>query len=179
MILLIQINNLSFHYYEFVKPIEDILKKEEICFESVHYKKLSEDAILRADKIIICGTSLKDNSFIDDIKAFRWLKNLEKPILGICGGMHLIGLIYEGELCKGNEIGLKTIEFKKQFLGMTGEKEVYELHNYFIKTKNFEVFAESNICPQAVKHTEKPVFGVVFHPEVRNKDIVTHFCKKI
>ena len=45
MILIVQINNQKFHYFEFVKPIEDILKREGIKFDSVHYKKLYEKVI--------------------------------------------------------------------------------------------------------------------------------------
>jgi len=109
--------DIRFHYLEFVKPIEDVLKRNKIEFESIHYKKLTEKIIQKAEKIIISGTSLKDNEFLKDINEFIWIKELNKPILGICGGMHILGLIFNGELKKQQEIGLTKIDVKKEFLG--------------------------------------------------------------
>ena len=68
MILIIQICNNYFHYYEFIKPIEDVLLKNNIKFESINYNNLTKEKINKADKIIISGTSLKDNGFIEDKK---------------------------------------------------------------------------------------------------------------
>jgi len=127
MILIIQICNRKFHYFEFVKPIEDVLKRNDIEFESTHYKILTEESISKAEKVIISGTSLKDNEFLEDINNFNWIKEFDKPVLGICGGMHILGLIFDGELKKQQEIGLTDINFKKEFLGIKGEKQVYEL----------------------------------------------------
>lgn len=177
MILLIQICNKRFHYFEFVKPIEDVLKIHKIKFQSVHYKKLTEEFALKADKIIISGTSLKDNSFIKDIYMFKWIKKFEKPILGICGGMHILGLIFNGKLKKQQEIGLTDIDIKQEFLGYVGKIEVYELHNFYVSSDDFKVYAESKNCSQAIKHKKNPFFGVLFHPEVRNKDFIVNFSK--
>ena len=175
MILIIKICNKQFHYFEFIKPIEDVLKKNNIKFQSIHYRNVSEEILKNAEKIIISGTSLKDNGFIKDISKFNWIKEFNKPILGICGGMHILGLIFNGELKKQQEIGLTNIELKKDFLGFIGKIEVYELHNYYGISKEFDIFGESRFCPQAVKHKKNPFFGVLFHPEVRNKDIIVNF----
>lgn len=175
MILIVQIYNQKFHYFEFVKPIEDVLKRNSIEFESVHYKKLDYNLILKAEKIIISGTSLKDNKFLDDIALFSWIKEFNKPILGICGGMHVLGLVFDGLLKKQQEIGLTEINFNKEFLGKYGKIQAYELHNFFIESDEFDVFALSKNCRQAIKHKQKPFFGVLFHPEVRNKDLIINF----
>lgn len=176
MILIIQICNRKFHYLEFVKPIEDVLKGNNIEFESIHYKMLTEELVLKAEKIIISGTSLRDNAFLEDIKKFNWIKEFDKPILGICGGMHILGLIFDSELKKQQEIGLTDINFKEKFLGMDGKKQVYELHNYFVESKAYEVIGTSEKCIQAVKHKQKPFYGVLFHPEVRTKDLLINFA---
>jgi len=175
MILIIEICNKKFHYFEFVKPIEDVLKRNEIEFESIHYKKLDDKIISKAKKIIISGTSLKDNVFLDDIDDFNWIKEFDNPILGICGGMHILGLVLDGELKKQQEIGLTNINFKEEFLGINGKKQVYELHNFYVESKAFDTFAESENCPQAIKHKQKSFYGVLFHPEVRNKDLIINF----
>jgi len=175
MILIIKICNKRFHYYEFIKPIEDVLKKNKIEFQTIHYKNVSDMLLKTAEKIIISGTSLKDNGFVKDISYFNWIKEKNKPILGICGGMHILGLIFDGELKKQQEIGLTNVELKKEFLGFIGNIEVYELHNFYAISNEFEIFGKSKKCPQAVKHNNKPFFGVLFHPEVRNKDLIVNF----
>ena len=111
MILLIKICEIPFHCFEFVKPIENILKKSNIEFITIHYNDLNPEMFSKADKVIISGTSLKDNSFLDDVDKFEWIKEFDKPILGICGGMHILGLIYDGKLREAQEIGLNTIYF--------------------------------------------------------------------
>jgi len=176
MILLIQICNKKFHYFEFIKPIEDVLKRNKIKFELIHYKKITREQIQKAEKIIISGTSLKDNEFLKDINEFIWIKELNKPILGICGGMHILGLVFDGELKKQQEIGLTKIDIKDEFLGYKDSIEVYELHNFYTISKQFNIYAESKNCPQAVKHRKNPFYGVLFHPEVRNKDLLVNFA---
>ena len=176
MILLIKTPKYSLHDLEFVKPIEDILKKNNLKFKSIHYRKLSQKIIKTADKIIISGTSLKDNYFLAHINNFKWIENFEKPILGICGGMHIMGLIFKGEIKKCQEIGLTEIIFKNDFLGYHGKHLVYELHNLNVESKEFIKYAMSNNCIQAIKHKKKPFYGVQFHPEVRNKNLILNFA---
>jgi len=175
MITVIQICKEKFHYYEFVRPIEEIIKKTNTEFISIHYKDLTEDMLSKSRKIIICGTSLKDNAFLDDIKYFLWLRGYNKPVLGICGGMHILGLLYNEKMHKKQEIGLTKVEFKKDFFGMKKIEEVYELHNFYVTSKEYNIIAESKNCPQAIKHREKPFYAVLFHPEVRNKELIRNF----
>ena len=175
MILLINICKEKLHYHEFVKPIEDILLRNNIKFFTKKYEGLKEEDLKNAEKTIICGTSLKDNKFLKNLKYFKWIKNYEKPILGICAGMQIIGLIYEGKLKKKTEIGFYKEVFN-DLLGLKGEEEVYHLHNNYVEfTQDFEEYTQSKIN-QAVKHTTKNIYGVLFHPEVRQKKLIKNFC---
>lgn len=174
MILLIKTNKESLQDLEFVKPIESILEKN---YKVVEYKKLKKVDLKKADKIIISGTSLKDNKFVKDLKYFSWIKDFDKPILGICAGAQIIGLIYGGKMLKKTEVRMTRIKFEKEFLGVSGEKEVYELHNNYIKfSDDFATFAGNEI-PQAVKHKTKEIYAVLFHPEVSNKEMIKEFTK--
>jgi GMP synthase (glutamine-hydrolysing) len=176
MILIIEICKEKLHHLEFVKPIEDVMNKVNKKFETAHFKELSNDILSKAEKVIICGTSLKDNNFLNSLEKFSWIKKFEKPMLGICGGKHILGLIFEGDLIKQQEIGLTDIKFKEEFLGLKNTKQVYELHNFYAKSKEFDVIATSKNCPQAIKHKQKPFYGVLFHPEVRNKELLINFA---
>ncbi len=195
MILIINICKEKLHYLEFVKPIEDILRKEKIEYQTIYYKKITDKELLnkKLEKIIICGTSLKDNGYLENLEHFKWINfpklkcpagsSLEgKPILGICGGMQIISLIFGGILVENKEIGQIKVRFRKEFLNLKpSEKEVYLLHNYSVINNEFEVFASSQELeiPQAIKHKTKPIYGVLFHPEVRNKELINYFCEKI
>lgn len=181
MILIINICKEKLHYFEFVKLIEDILESKKLKYFVKHYKDLNNNDLNKADKIIICGTSLYDNEFIKNLKYFSWIKKFEKPILGICGGMQIIGLIFGGKIKKKTEIGFYFENFNKEFLGLIGKQEVYHLHNYYIdfnRLNSFEIYCGEKIS-QAVKHKEKEIYGVLFHPEVRNKELIEKFANKI
>jgi GMP synthase (glutamine-hydrolysing) len=173
MILIINTCKEKLHYYEFVKPIENIVEKG---FFTKHYSEIIGKDLDKADKIIICGTSLKDNQFMKDIKKFKWMRDFGKPILGICAGMQVIGAIFGGDVKRKTEIGFFKEKFDKEFLGLSGNQEVYHLHNNYIsKWKGFDIFCSGNGVVQAVKHKEKNIFGVLFHPEVRQKDLIRKF----
>ncbi|MEK6848722.1 MAG: hypothetical protein AABX65_03765 [Nanoarchaeota archaeon] len=179
MMLIINICREKLHYLEFVKPIEDILKSLNIPFRTMHYEELDKKEISRADKVIICGTSLADNDFLKHLDCFSWIKGFKKPILGICGGMHILGIVFNGRLKKAKEIGITPIVFKKSFLGLSGEKLVYALHSLFVSSSQFDTYAVSKNCSQAIKHKTLPFYGVLFHPEVRVHSLITAFCTEV
>ena len=165
------------HYYEFVKPIEDILKKNKIAFFTKHYTEIKESDLRKANKAIICGTSLKDFDYNKHLGKFKWIKNFDKPVLGICAGMQIISSVFGGKKKIATEIGYYHENFKKKFLSFEREHEVYHLHNnYTILPEEFENFTDGKI-PQVIKHKTKPIYGVLFHPEVRNKKLVEEFVK--
>jgi len=177
MTLLINICKEKLHELDFVKPIEDILKKNKIKYFKRHYRNIKDGDLKNARRIIICGTSLKDNEFVKDVNYFEWIYNFNGKILGICGGMQIIGLMFNGKLKQKKEIGYFYEEFKKEFLGLQGKQEVFHLHNHYIDFNNlrdFETFSKNNIC-QAVKHKDKEIYGVLFQPEVRNKELILNF----
>jgi GMP synthase-like glutamine amidotransferase len=175
MILLISTCKEKLHELEFVKPIEKILSENKIKFKTIHYSKLKYSDLSSAGKIIIPGTSIQDNQFINNIKKFEFIKTIDKPILGICAGMQVISLIFGAELKTKTEIGFYTENFKKEFLSLIGEHEVYHLHNnYTTLPEEFESFTKSKI-PQAIKHKNQKIYGVLFHPEVRNKKLIEKF----
>ncbi|MCX6742598.1 MAG: gamma-glutamyl-gamma-aminobutyrate hydrolase family protein [Candidatus Pacearchaeota archaeon] len=192
MILIINICKEELHELEFIKPVLNIVKSGKKKCIVEHYLKIKPKVIEKADKIIICGTSLKDFDYLEGKNKFNFLKKTDKPVLGICAGMQLIALAFGCEVVKGKEIGLTRIKFDKGFLGAGegDEKEidVYDLHNMIVKDdknlrKNFDVFASSLSntgivqTVQAIKHKEKEIYGTLFHPEVRQRGIITKFIE--
>ncbi|RME78186.1 hypothetical protein D6774_02020 [Candidatus Woesearchaeota archaeon] len=172
-VLILNLCKEPLHFYEFVKPVEDILKKEGIAFKTIPFNQFTSSSA--CDKIIICGTSLKDDHYLD--LDFSWIRSTSIPILGICAGCQMICLSFGAQLKKQTEIGYYKETFVNPFLGLRGEQEVYHLHNkYATLPKDFISFTESKI-PQAIKHQDKEIYGVLFHPEVRNKEMILAFTK--
>jgi len=162
----------SLSYYEFVRPIEDIVKDNFIV---KHFSELKDFNFSNIDKIIFCGTALKDIEYTKHINLFEWLKNIDKPVLGICAGMQIISLVFGGELIKKTKIGMNKIAVVKDNKILTKKEfEAYELHNFSTNVpEKFEIIAKSNNSVEAIRY--KNIYGVLFHPEVRNKEIIRNF----
>ncbi len=180
MILIIDMNwkKNSLAFDEFVTPIISIVKPLD-DFSVKHYLEATSQDLSRSDKIILSGTPLKDTTTLTHPEKFIWLKEISKPILGICAGMQTIGLVYGCRLTRCLEIGMTRISTLKENPLFKKEFEAYSLHGYCIEEiTDFDVLAKSVKCVQAIKHKEKQVFGVLFHPEVRNPDILRLFIEQ-
>jgi GMP synthase-like glutamine amidotransferase len=178
MILLISTCKYEFHKLEFVKPVEDILKMQGKKFKTVDYKKIKKSDLSNCKKAIICGTSLLDNEYLDNIGKFSWIKSFNKPLLGICAGMQVMGLNFRCSLKKFRQIGMMKMRLKKPFFNVGKEINGYSLHGkcLIVNKRDFGILA-SNRCAQIIQHKTKPFYGTLFHPEVRNKEIIENFVK--
>ena len=162
---------------EFAVPITAIVKPED--YEVLSYKECTEKNIFRADKIMICGTSLQDNAYLNDLNIFKkLLLEFDGPILGICSGMQIVCSLFEDKIVKNVEIGMievRTLESNKL---CKGKFQAYSLHNFSVDhLEIFTVLARSETSVQVIKHKSREIFGVSFHPEVRNEEIVENFLR--
>ncbi len=165
-------NSLGLH--EFVIPIASIVR-EFSDYEIKHYTEVS--GTKKYERVILSGVPLKDNRFAEDPQKFEWIKTCEIPVLGICAGMQVIAIIFGSSLIKCQEIGMTDIRTLRDNPLFSGEFRAYELHNYSVEPScEFEVLAKSEKCVQGIKHRKKEIYGVLFHPEVRNREIIRKFC---
>ena len=162
---------------EFVHPISKILNSAE--HHILHYRECTSDTIQSFDKIIICGTSLKDNEYAENIDIFKKLfHDFTGSLLGICSGMHIVGSIFGGKLIQNLEIGITKSETLEENDLCNGQLEVYNMHTKSIdELPKFIIIAKNDNCAQIIKHKTKKIFGVSFHPEVRNEEIIFNFLK--
>jgi GMP synthase-like glutamine amidotransferase len=164
--------------YEFVLPIANVLRHAKAPHEVVHYAELSADQLDRSERIILCGTALKDNAYCEQIDQFSWMRSCEKPMLGICAGMQVIGSAFGGEIVPQPAIGLEKIEITRDtpLLGEPREIDGYHLHNFGVTLpEGFEIVAGIPERVEAFCHCVRPTYGIIFHPEVRNRWIVEGF----
>ncbi len=179
MILVVDMNwkKDSLGYYEFVLPLVATAEQFDQTLVE-HYLEVTEAEIEKCASIILSGTSLMDNVTLSQPEKFIWMKQTDKPILGICAGMQTIGVVFGLNVYRCVEIEMTQINTLQQNPLFSNGFKAYSLHNFSVQSVNsFEPIAESAICIQAIRHKSKPIFGVLFHPEVRNREIIKHFLK--
>ena len=153
---------------EFVKPIEKIVKSTGKPARVVHYSELNDSVINSADAVVLCGTALADNEFLN--QDFSWIKRKER-VFGICAGMQVIAKVYGGKIINKKEIGMTEIKcsdkiFEKNTLN------VYQLHrNSTTLPDGFKEIASGGAFKKGY------VYGILFHPEVRNEHILVNWLK--
>ena len=178
----------SLSRYEFVYPIADALSCAGAQYQILHFTGLdgmgTEEYAKQLDRsyngIILCGTALKDNAYVNQMDLFSWIKCCwNVPMLGICAGMQVISAVFGGKIIPQPVIGLEEIDITLEtpLLGSPRKIEGYHLHNFGVTSpEGFQVIAESQGCIAAFKHRQMPIYGIAFHPEVRNKWILERFA---
>jgi GMP synthase-like glutamine amidotransferase len=179
MILVVDMNwrKSSIAYEEFVEPVTSAVQPPE-DFEVKHFSEVAKHDLESCGKVIFSGTALKDHETLKQIVKFNWIKTFDKPMLGICAGMQTISLVFEEPLTRCLRIGMIEITTTKENPLFQSVFKAYALHNFSVAPgKHFEVLAQSGKCIQAIKHKQKEIYGVLFHPEVRNQEIIRNFVK--
>lgn len=140
--------------------------------------------------IIISGSSLFPtiSSIEELIPQFELLKDTHVPILGICLWHQIISLLYWGNLVKEEMINfLEKIHIicdNSIFLKIPDNSLFQEEHakRASIPENFLHIASSSSSKNEAMKHKEKDIFWVQFHPEVSEKwstlfQNFLHFCK--
>lgn len=103
-----------------------------------------------------------------------FIQKMDIPILGICLGHQLIAQAFGGEVATADaqsyaQIELEILDEDDIFQGLGPKMNVWASHKDEVKglPSEFDVLAQSDICSvEAMKHHEKPIYGIQFHPEV-------------
>lgn len=117
--------------------------------------------------------------------------DLGVPILGICYGLQTIVHMLGGkvERAQKQEYGRATLRVLKEdplFKGLPKEFEVWMSHadKVSVLPEGFVALASSENSPYAViRHSERPIYGVQFHPEVTHtsygKELLGNFLFEV
>ena len=179
MILVVDMNckKDSLGYCEFVSPIVEVVKSLD-GWTVKHYLEVTSDDLSGCDAVVLSGTPLKDTATLSQPEKFQWLKKTGKPVLGICAGMETIGVVYGMGLTRCVEIGMTPVTVLRENPLFSGDFKAYSLHSICVEpTADFEVYAKSPLCIQVIKHKTKNIYGTLFHPEVRNQEILRNFVR--
>jgi GMP synthase (glutamine-hydrolysing) len=160
---------------EFVEPIARIVGQGA---RVKRYDEVGPEEVEAEEAVVICGTALADDGYLERLDAFGWVASTGTPVLGICAGMQVIVLLHGGRLVEGKEIGMTRVVPEAPNPLVEGSTEVYGLHKYDVADLDqFRVLARSHGCVQAISHRERPLYGVTFHPEVRRGNVVSRFLE--
>lgn len=180
MILVVNVCSDKLSYFEFVKPVEDILKKATVDFFTRDFLSVNRRDISRTEKVIICGTALKDFKYLDNIDKFAWINETSMPILGICAGMQILARLFNNDVIEKTRIG----RYRVKIIRKNSLSPKDEFYSYFLNSKavepneDFEAIGESGDLQCMVKHKRERFYGCLFHPEVLNPEIITNFLQE-
>jgi GMP synthase-like glutamine amidotransferase len=163
---------------EFVAPVGQITRHEGYPIRIRYYSHLSREDIASADGAILCGTAMKDFGYLEEIERFAWLLSFPCPVLGICAGMQVLVRAYGGDVHRKTGIGMAEQQVVAPDPLLAGRERfpAYELHCLSVEPPpSFRVLATSVSGAQIIRHRERPVYGVMFHPEVRNEWLIRRF----
>lgn len=148
---------------------------DEFCdFKTISILDFQMEDLKNIKGVVISGAPFLITE--QDIKPYldklRWVRTTTIPVLGICFGHQLIGLLFGAFGSKMKEDrDLQTIEVFEDcplFEKLPTEFEMMEDHCEAISIPvGFKLIASSDACiNEAMQHSSLPLFGVQFHPEV-------------
>ena len=171
-----------------VVDIEQQLEAINITFKTEKWNNLSAGEFNNFGGIIISGAPilLTQTNPKPFIKALNFLKTYIKPVLGICFGHQLLGILHGAQisLCEEDRNWQDiTIEQSSTLFNYIRKpyKMVEDHTEEVTLPKDFKLLATSKVCKnEAMQHKIKPLFGVQFHPEVSERgglQLLKNFCK--
>jgi GMP synthase (glutamine-hydrolysing) len=108
----------------------------------------------------------------------EYLPKFDIPTLGICGGHQALALAYGGTVAKSTHSvqGYRTINLEDKdtlLAGLPAKIRVMESHKEEVKLlpPNFlRIATSSESRNEGMRHEQRPIYGVQFHPERWNKE---------
>ncbi len=156
-----------------VPDIEKCLEELNADTQTIHWKDI-DASILTARGVVISGNPalLTEEGYEHYLPQFDFVQHCDFPVLGICFGHQIIGMVHGAKVSKGKEVrGVETIHIEDSsvlFNDIKGDFLMGQDHAEEIDLpENFKLIASSESClNEAMQHKFKPIFGVQFHPEV-------------
>lgn len=157
------------------RTLRDLEVDTKIVPNTASYEEVIKEKI---DGVVLSGGAPRIGLDGDLGSCEDFLDKGDFPILGICAGHQFMARFFGGEVqpAKIPEFGkieLTLLEDDVLFENVTKKSIVWESHKDEV-TKlpdDFYLLGESDNCKiQAMKHKNKPFYGLQFHPEVEHTE---------
>jgi GMP synthase (glutamine-hydrolysing) len=157
------------------RTLRDLEVDTKIVPNTISYDELIKDNI---NGLVLSGGAPRIGLDDELGNTAEYLEKATFPILGICAGHHFMGRFFGGKVIPSKtpeygKIELKIIKQDQLFEGVAKKSIVWESHNdeVFVLPNDFIILADSENCKvQAMKHKNKPFYGLQFHPEVEHTE---------
>ena len=151
------------------------------------WDKIDQESLKAAKGIILSGspTYLSEVDHSPYFEHCKFLTESTVPVLGICFGHQVLGLLHGAEVFRGpavrETIPIALLSTDPLFVGLGKETLMTEDHTEGITIpKGFIHLATSDTYKnEGMKHKQKNIWGIQFHPEVsgtNGKNLLRNFC---
>jgi GMP synthase (glutamine-hydrolysing) len=185
---LLIVNSAEPEVTEFAENIARIVENEQVAYELINYRDCLAKDFSTYDGVLISGSPQGDDIVEHHQPFFQWIKTYDKPVLGICAGHHITGVMHGAEYLRSQEPESDDCEVEiilddPVFAGIEQAFTTRQMHNDSVTLpEGFIHLAKSKVCfNQAMKHRDKALYTFQFHPEYRNPELIQnfiHICKR-
>lgn len=176
-----------------IARIETIVKEciADVELKTVHFTQFNTEIAQDCIGVILSGSELNVSSFYYDERLKKKFKSQleliqqtnQIPVLAICFGLHLVSFAFEAQVSRmrlfglGDRIIFILLNEKDELITQKNiPVNVHHLDfvspNDCLIQKNFNIISTSRTIGyrliQYMKHYEKPIFAIQFHPETHN-----------
>ena len=155
---------------------------KEYNFDIINFDAVKRDDYKEYDLVILSWGEVYEvhenpEKFEEELELIRLC---DKPILGICLGLQMVAYAFGETLMKLEKYYKETTQVTimqedKLFTGLPEKFTANVDHRWCVPNpKNFDIIAVSYHCIEALKHKEKEIYWVQFHPEILEWEVNGH-----
>ena len=159
--------------------LDKLIKLFDDC-DIMNHKDFNIEKVEQYDYIVLSGGPIDISKANDIAEEKEWLKQTNKPILGICLGLQILCIVYD-----------KALNYKrfwrnrKMYEYLIIDDKNYDMfynHSYYFSEipEGFDGLVRNNILIY-MEHKEKPIIAFQGHPEMTEQgpEIKEHFLNMI
>ncbi len=175
---------------KYTPNLKESLDSLQVDYNTVEMEDLDEHEFGNYRGYIISGSPIFLSEMDEEefLKPFQFIKETSKPVLGICFGHQILGKLFGSEISHGTFAqGPKVVHrlTEDELFSDIGIETPFmqEHHERITLPPGFHQLGTSTDADiEAMKHKEKPIWGVQFHPEVSGEHgqrLLKNFCELI